>query len=64
MTLKRVKWSVRGESVVSEADDKEHANDVVERAVQRAAEQFTHDGAHVDTESFHYARQSTTEEPG
>jgi hypothetical protein len=64
MTLKRVKWSAEGESVVSEADDKEHANDVVERAVQRAADHFTHDGVRVDTESFYYTWESTTEEPG
>jgi hypothetical protein len=59
-----VKWSLTGESLVSEADDAEHAASVVEQAVARAADTARIDGADVVMDKFSYARESQTVEDG
>lgn len=64
MTVRVVEYTVRGTMRVREADDDNHAADVVEAAVRRAAEPFREHGADVQADSFHYARESITQEPG
>ncbi len=64
MTVRVVEYTVRGKMRVREADDDNHAADVVEAAVKRAAEPFREYGADVQSEAFHYARESLGVEDG
>lgn len=64
MTIRRVRWTASGEMLVREADDDAHAEDAVEAAVRRANAPANESGAWVEPDSFRYARESTSREPG
>ncbi len=58
MTVRVVDYTLKGRLRIREADDDAHAADVAEAAITRAAEPFTRYGAEVESDAFHYTRES------